>query len=163
MQGVARLLLVSTMLGAGGCASSSDAWLRCTLTETRTSGPEDSSAPLTREDADRGFVFVFNPRSDSLRRYEDGQLKELTGLGVFDGTERTGSVVVTPGEITYNYSLIPHSAEFSAVIDRTTLAFRERGFTVHDASSVAGTPGSAWSGSGQCTKIRPQPLRERQI
>jgi|GEM_PF-4275536 len=163
MQGVARLLLVSTVLCAGGCATGGDAWLRCTLTETVTSGAAGGSEPVTKQDTDRSFVFVFNAHSDSLRRYEDGQLKDLTGLGVFDGSERTGSVVVTPGEITYNYSLSPHSAEFSEVIDRTTLAFRERGFTVHEASSVAGVAGRAWSGAGQCTKIRPQPLQRRQI
>jgi len=163
MQGVARLALMAMALCAGGCASQRSVWLRCTLTETLTTRMPNGVGVPTSEDIDHTFVFVFNRHDDTLMRYDDGRLQDLTGLGLIDGLERTGSVVVTPTEITYNYSLSPHSAEFSQTIDRTTLAIREQGSSVNDTTALAAAPRRAWTGTGQCTKIQPLGLRQRQI
>jgi hypothetical protein len=151
-------------LSGSAQAARGDIWLRCVLTETLTTSVPAATGAPTREDVDRVYLFVFNSRRDSLLHYEDGQLKDLNGLGLFDGATRTGSVVVTPNQITYNYSVAPDAAEFSQVIDRTTLTIEEHGTSFHDHGSMAGAPATrTWAGSGQCEKTRPLPLRKRQI
>ncbi len=164
MQRVARLLFLVMVVSGRAEAARGDVWLRCVLTETATSSGPGAVTAAPEEQLDRVYIYVFNARRDSLLRYEAGQLRNLNGLGLFDGVNRTGSVVVTPLEITYNYSVAPHSGEFSQVIDRTTLAIEERGTSFRDPGSPPGTPAArSWVGTGQCQKIRPEPIRRRQI
>jgi len=145
-------------------AARGDVWLRCVLTETLTTSAPNGSVASPPENIDRVYLFVFNARRDSLLHYEDGQLKDLNGPGLFEGVTRTGAIVVTPNQITYNYSVAPDAAEFSQVIDRTTLAIEEHGTSFHDHGPAAAAPATrSWSGSGQCEKTRPLPLRKRQI
>jgi hypothetical protein len=161
-------LTSAAIFASGFCgvahAAKGDIWLRCALTETPTTASPNGTPSPTHEDIDRVYVYVFNPRRDTLLRYEDGVLKDLNGLGVFDGVNRSGSVVVTPVDITYTYSVAPHIAEFSQVIDRTSLAMRETGTSFLEGGARAPSLATrAWSGAGQCARTKPQPVKKRQI